>query len=131
MANFLLALLKKDSAHLNDYVHQAVFTPRVVSHLPRRYLSHWERVESRHYAIGWRIVGYKGRKVAYHGGYVQGYKAEIALCRNEQAGIVYLTNSPNKVASQTVPHFLDLLFEFQDKRRILTHSEDAGQSNES
>ncbi len=127
MASFLQALLKKDSPYLNNHVHQAVFTPRVPSHLPRRYLSHWERVESKHYAIGWRIVGYKGRKVAYHGGYVQGYKAEIALCRNEQAGIIYLTNSPNKVASQTVPRFLDLLFDFKDTRRILTQSEDSGQ----
>ncbi len=99
---------------------RTVFTPQVVSPLSRRYLNHWEGVDSKQYAIGWRIIGYKGRKVAYHGGYVQGYKAEIAVCEKEHTGIVYLTNAPNKTASKTVPRFLDILFETTDQRKLLT-----------
>jgi len=68
--------------------------------------------------------------VAYHGGYVNGYKAEIALCENENVGIVFLTNSPNSMATKTVPEFLGKLFEFQDTRRILTQAEDPELSNE-
>lgn len=120
MAQFLLALQNNNTQGLNENIQQTVFTPQVISPLPRRYFSNWTRVDSKHYAIGWRIVRYKGRTVAYHGGYVQGYKAEIALCKSENAGIVYLSNSPNSLASKTVPRFLDLLFEFQDTRQILT-----------
>lgn len=131
MSNFLLALLKKNDPVLTEDLHRAVFTPQVVSHLSPRYLRNWNRVESKHYAIGWRIVGYKGRKVAYHGGYVNGYKAEIALCENEKTGIIFLTNSPNSLATQTVPRYLDLLFEFQDTRRILTDAEEPETTNKS
>jgi beta-lactamase class C len=124
MTNFLKALLNENEPVLNKKVHQAIFTPQVNSHLSRRYFRNWDRVDSKQYAIGWRIVGYKGRKVAYHGGYVNGYKAEIALCENEKTGIVFLTNSPNSLATQTIPRYLDLLFEFQDTRRIRTDAEE-------
>lgn len=130
MTNFLKALLNKKEPVVNPHVHQAVFTPQVNSHLSRRYFRNWDRVDSKQYAIGWRIVGYKGRKVAYHGGYVNGYKAEIALCENENVGIVFLTNSPNSMATKTVPEFLGKLFEFQDTRRILTQAEEPELSNE-
>jgi beta-lactamase class C len=131
MTNFLKALLNKTNPVVSPHVQEAVFTPQVDSHLPRRYFRNWDHVDSKQYAIGWRIVGYKGRKVAYHGGYVNGYKAEIALCENENAGIVFLTNSPNSMAAKTVPAFLDKLFEFQDTRRILTQTEESELSNES
>jgi beta-lactamase class C len=62
--------------------------------------------------------------VAYHGGYVHGYKAEIAFCKQDDIGIVFLTNSPNSTASKSVPGFLDLLFEYNDNKRILTDAAD-------
>ncbi|MFW5822914.1 MAG: serine hydrolase domain-containing protein [Tangfeifania sp.] len=130
MTSFLKALLNKKEPVVSPQVHQAVFTPQVNSHLSRSYFRNWDRVDSKQYAIGWRIVGYKGRKVAYHGGYVNGYKAEIALCENENVGIVFLTNSPNSMATKTVPEFLGKLFEFQDTRRILTNAEESGLANE-
>ncbi len=120
MSNFLLALLNNNDHTINENVHQAVFTPQVTSPLNHRYFRFWDHVDSKQYAIGWRIVGYKGRQVAYHGGYVNGYKAEIAYCKDDDIGIVYLSNSPNAVASQTVPEFLNLLFEFNDNKLILT-----------
>jgi beta-lactamase class C len=131
MTNFLKALLNKKNPVVSPHVQEAVFTPQVDSYLPRRYFRNWDHVDSKQYAIGWRIVGYKGRKVAYHGGYVNGYKAEIALCENENVGIVFLTNSPNSMATKTVPAFLDKLFEFQDTRRILTQTEESELSNKS
>ncbi len=50
----------------------------------------------------------QGHHVAYHGGYVQGYRAEIAYCRDEDFGIAYLTNSPGGVGSGVVPELLDM-----------------------
>jgi len=111
MANFLLALTDNDSA--SSHIFSEVLTPQVLSPLRRVYLRQWKGVESKHYGLGWRIIGYKGKQIAYHGGYVQGYRAEIALCRDEEIGIVYLTNSPGNVGSWVVPTFLDMYFELE------------------
>lgn len=116
MGQFLLTLSGSDSSILNTNVAKKVLTPQVVSPLRWNYLRKWGKVESKHYALGWRIIGYKGRPIAYHGGYLRGYRAEIALCRDEEFGIAFLTNSPNGVGSMTVPVFLDMYFEMGEPR---------------
>ena len=132
MANFMLALLNKENAVVDSKIRQTVFAPQINSHLSRRYLHRWDKVDSKQYALGWRIIGYKGRKVAYHGGYVQGYRAEIALCEKEDVGIVFLCNSPNSIAAKSVPDFLNLFFEYKDKNGILTDAQTTGtRSNDS
>ncbi|NOR74923.1 MAG: serine hydrolase, partial [Draconibacterium sp.] len=118
MSKFLLTLLDAESSIINDAVRKLIFTPQVQSPLKRNYLQRWDRVDSKHYSIGWRIIGYKDRKIAYHGGYVQGYRAEIALCEDEEIGIAFLSNSPNSTGSKTIPTFLNLLFELKDKENI-------------
>lgn len=123
MARFLLALLNENNPILNDEIQQTIFQPQVVSPLSRGYFRFWENVSHKNYGIGWRIVDYKGTRVAYHGGYVHGYKAEIALCKQEDIGIVYLTNSPNSVASQSVPKFLNKFFEYRQNKPILADAE--------
>ena len=123
MAHFLLALINKKNSVVDNEIRQTVFAPQVNSHLSRSYLHRWDKVDSKQYAIGWRIIGYKGRKVAYHGGYVQGYRAEIALCEKEDVGIVFLCNSPNSIAAQSIPDFLNLFFEYKDKNGILTDAQ--------
>ncbi len=122
MGNFLLHLTSNDSTALNSEIQKTVFTPQVVSPLKRSYLSHWDRVDSKEYALGWRIIGYKGRTVAYHGGYVSGYKTEVAYCSDEKIGIAFLSNSPNSVASESVPVLLNLLFKFSDNKKTLTQN---------
>ena len=107
MARFLLVLSGNDSADYINRVTGEVLSPQVVSPLRWNYLRRWDGVESKHYGLGWRIIGYEGRQIAYHGGYVQGYQAEIALCREEELGIIYLSNSPNGLSSKIVPMFLE------------------------
>lgn len=132
MAHFLLALINKKNSVVDNEIRQTVFTPQINSHLSRSYLHRWDKVDSKQYAIGWRIIGYKGRKVAYHGGYVQGYRAEIALCEKEDVGIVFLCNSPNSIAAQSIPDFLNIFFEYKDKNGILTDAQTSkNQGNQS
>jgi beta-lactamase class C len=114
MGNFLLAFSTMDSSALKQDVAETVLHPQVISPLRWNYLRKWDRVDSKHYALGWRVFGYKGRTVAYHGGYVQGYRAEIALCQEEELGIAFLSNSPNGIESTIVPYFLNAFFELKD-----------------
>lgn len=118
MKNFLLTLLNDSSKAINSKVEETIFTPQIQTDLSRGYFSQWNKVDSKEYGIGWRIVGYKGRKVAYHGGFVRGYRAEIALCKDENVGIVYLSNSPSTISAKSVPEFLNRLFDFKDKQKL-------------
>jgi beta-lactamase class C len=122
MKNFLLTLLNDTSKVINSHVEEMIFTPQIQTDLSRGYFSQWNKVDSKEYGIGWRIVGYKGRKVAYHGGFVRGYRAEIALCKDEQVGIVYLSNSPSTIAARSVPEFINRLFDFKDQQKLSTNS---------
>jgi beta-lactamase class C len=120
MKNFLLTLLADTTTSLNN-VEEMIFAPQIQTDLSRGYFSQWNKLDSREYGIGWRIVGYKGRKVAYHGGYVKGYRAEIALCKEEQIGIVYLSNSPTAIAAKSVPEFINRLFDFKDQQKLTSN----------
>jgi len=110
MGHFLLNLNGSSPQVFSADMADSIFTPRVKTALKWSYLRHWEKVDSKAYGIGWRIIGYHGHPVAYHGGYVQGYHAEIALCRDERIGIAWLTNSPGSVGAEAVPLFLDMYF---------------------
>lgn len=122
MAQFLIGLLDEDKPLLSEEICQTLFEPQIVTHLRSGYFRYWDQVQSKNYGLGWRLVDYKNRNIAYHGGYVHGYKAEIALCKQEQIGIVYLTNSPNTVASQSIPTFLNAFFEHKNNKTIIAET---------
>ncbi len=111
MAHFLIALSDREGTHSIHRIADTVMSPQVISPLRWNYLRNWSRVGSKHYGLGWRIIGYKAHDIAYHGGYVQGYRSEIAICREKEIGIAFLTNSPNRVGSMVVPSFLDMYFD--------------------
>lgn len=125
LGQFLIALTDDDSKVISDDARTIVFTPQVKSPLKRTYFRSWGRgIQSKQYSIGWRIVDYKGHKVAYHGGYVLGYKAEIALCEEEEIGIALLCNSPNSATAQNIPTFLNMLFEEKEKLALENSTKD-------
>ena len=128
MKNFLLTLLNDSAAPAKNHIEDIIFTPQIETKLSRGYFSQWEKVDSKSYGIGWRLVDYKGRKVAYHGGYVKGYRAEIAMCKDERIGIVYLSNSPSAIAARSVPEFLNRIFEFKDKQKLAKNNLPGGSS---
>ena len=116
MAQFLLAISAKNDDLFSAKAREITFTPQVDSPLKRTYYRNWDKIESKKYAIGWRIIEYKNHTVAHHGGYVSGYQSEIAVCNEEEIGIAVLTNSPNNFFSSEVPAFLNLFFDFKNKQ---------------
>lgn len=115
MGQFLIAVSAKDDNLLSNGAREIIFTPQIETPLRRTYYRNWDKIESKQYAIGWRIVNYKNHKVANHGGYVSGYQSEIAVCEEEELGIAILTNSPNSYFSEGVPAFLSLFFDYKNK----------------
>ncbi|TQV82584.1 beta-lactamase family protein [Exilibacterium tricleocarpae] len=92
---------------------KAVHTPQVRT---TRRLAHyvppaWNGVENTHYALGWRTFDFNGEEgFLHHGGWVAGVRTEMAFNPRLNMGIVYLSNSASRHASEVVPVFLRLYF---------------------
>ena len=111
MEQWLLALLGQKPEMMPDTILSSLSTPLIYTPLKWRYTRYWKPFRERYYSLGWRIYNYQGRKIVYHGGYIRGYRAEIAFCAEENVGIAFLQNSPNGLASRCVPTFFDLFLE--------------------
>jgi beta-lactamase class C len=111
MGQWLLALLGYQPEFMPDTVISTITTPVIYTPLKWRYTRYWKPFRERYYSLGWRIYHYQGKKIMYHGGYIRGYRAEIAFCPSEDVGIAFLQNSPNNLASRCVPTFMDLILE--------------------
>lgn len=111
MGQWLIALLGYQPQWVSDSVISSISTPVIYTPLKWQYTRYWQPFRERHYSLGWRIYQYKGKKIMYHGGYIRGYRAEIAFCPSEDVGIAFMQNSPNNLASRCVPTFMDLFLE--------------------
>ncbi len=60
------------------------------------------------YALGWRVLDMHDRTIIYHGGFVNGYRTEIAFDPKDKVGIVVLSNAMSNFIGQSAPHFFDL-----------------------
>lgn len=66
------------------------------------------------YGLGWRVFDFgKHKNFAHHGGWVQGYRAEVVFNRDLQMGMAFLTNSETKLARNIIFKYLDF---FQDSQ---------------
>lgn len=64
---------------------------RTTGQLRRRY---WrDIIDDAHYGMGWRVYDLDGLTVIYHGGWVQGFRADIAFAPELNLGIAILLNA--------------------------------------
>ena len=73
----------------------------------RRFSRHWDGVNQSHYGMGWRVLDNHGQKIVYHGGYVNGYRSEIAFAPEEGIGISILTNAGSSYPLTVIPGFFN------------------------
>lgn len=84
-----------------------VGTPYI--HIVQSSARYWgSGLESRDYGLGWRIFTYKGDTLLYHGGFVQGYRAEVVVWPAKEIAMAMVMNSPNLLAQKAVPFFVNL-----------------------
>ncbi len=82
-----------------------VFKPVVKTDKERRIFPRWLPRDAAAYAMGWRVLDDQGDTIIYHGGYVNGYKSEIALNRKDGIGICVLFNAATPLSNNCVPEF--------------------------
>lgn len=73
----------------------------------RRFSRHWSGVNKSHYGMGWRMLDNHGQKIVYHGGYVNGYRSEIAFSPEDGTGICILINSNSSYPLTVIPDFFN------------------------
>ncbi|MDA1369558.1 MAG: serine hydrolase [Proteobacteria bacterium] len=83
----------------------------VISTPRGNYFNRWSGLEKAYYAIGWRVLDYKGMRAIHHGGGVRGYRSEMVFVPAANIGMVLLLNAESNMANDVVPAFLDSLLE--------------------
>ena len=108
MAQYLLAMLGNRPDVLSEEIRQDLATPVVSTPIRNRYFRRWQGLRKSSYGLGWRIVELEDDTLLYHGGYVAGYRAEIAVSLRHGFGVCVLFNGGTGFASEAVPKFLEL-----------------------
>jgi beta-lactamase class C len=73
----------------------------------KRFSRYWNGVNESHYGMGWRVLDNGGQKIVYHGGYVNGYRTEIAFAPNDGLGICILINANSSYPLEVIPEFFE------------------------
>ena len=120
MERWLVLLLGHRPDIISDASLEFIFQPFVKSNNENRYFRRWNQLEEAYYGMGWRVLDLKTDTVVQHGGYVNGYRSEIALDRKEGIGICILTNGPSEMPGRCIPKFWDTYYSFRDSQRDST-----------
>lgn len=103
--------------HLKQITNKRV---RTVRDLRRRL---WrEHITDAHYALGWRVYQFGQEQLIYHGGWVEGFRAELAYSKERELGLVILLNAESNVVAELSTHFWSTMFtalQAQDKELML------------
>ncbi len=115
MAKWMIALLGERSNVIKRETLREIYKPEIETPRTRHYeFFRWPRFKKGYYGFGWRILNYGGDTLIYHGGYVDGYRSEVAFSPTKKTGIVILTNSTGILANQGVRVFFDLFDEYKN-----------------
>ena len=108
MARWLRAMMGGAPETIAPEVIQQVTSP-IVKTPKEKYKHRWrDHLQDAHYGLGWRIYNYAGTTIVYHGGWVQGFRAEMGFIPAQKVGIVVLLNCESIVANLFLPSFFDL-----------------------
>jgi beta-lactamase class C len=116
MARWLKALTTRQNNLLMASIKDEMFKPYVRATARNRYFRNWKKSSGSFYSLGWRILTFnKTDTLNYHGGYVNGYRSEIALKGSDGLGICVLVNSAGQLADRAIPEFFILYEKYKDK----------------
>ncbi len=84
-----------------------IFNPIICTSTKDTYVNLWDGVTDSYYAMGWRILDYRGRRIIYHGGNVNQYKTQLVVDPENKIAMCVLFNGPNPFNGPVIPTFLN------------------------
>jgi beta-lactamase class C len=70
-----------------------------------------QHLRSAHYGLGWRVYDFKGIQLNYHGGWVQGYRADVSFSPELGIGYAFLMNAESNLINEVTADFWDQAIE--------------------
>jgi beta-lactamase class C len=116
MAQWMIALLGNREDVISKSTLAQLYTPVVRARSKNRNYGRMHRLNDSFYGLGWRILYYPNDTLIYHGGYVNGYRSEVALNPKDKIAVCILANAPGELADNGIPLFFDL---FNTKREAI------------
>ena len=110
MGKWLTAQMGGRPSVMDPALVETLIRPRVetVRDLRRKY---WrEMLSEAHYGLGWRIYRLGDHEIAYHSGWVSGYRADLAWSREHGIGIAVLMNVEGSSISELTTSFWRMAF---------------------
>ena len=102
---WLIAQLGHQPQVLSEQVLAGISSKKVKTRRDLR-RKEWRRyLTDAHYGLGWRVYQFGQDTLMYHGGWVQGYRAEIAYSREHQLGLVMLMNAESNAINEMGTYF--------------------------
>jgi len=124
MGKWLVAQMGGQPEVLDPAVIDTLTAPRVKT-VRDTYRKFWRDLLSEaYYGLGWRIYRLGEHQIAYHSGWVSGYRADIAWSAEHQIGIAVLMNVEGSSINELTTTFWRMAFEQlptavgQDERRV-------------
>ncbi len=111
MGKWLVAQMGGQPAVIDPTVIETLTRPRVETRRDT-YRKYWrDLVSQAHYGLGWRIYRMGSHDIAYHSGWVSGYRADIAWSAEHGIGIVVLMNVEGSSINEFTTTFWRLALE--------------------
>lgn len=107
MGAWLQLLLGHRPDIVADTTLDHVFRPVIKTDKERRIFSSWLPRDAASYALGWRVLQDGDDTIIYHGGYVNGFKSEIAFNRHDGIGVCILFNAHSELSRTCIPAFFE------------------------
>lgn len=116
MEVWLRAMLGEYPQQVSPSMVATLTTPKVKTkrELNRR---EWrEHLQDAYYGLGWRVYDFDGYKLNYHGGWVKGYRADVAFAPDQQVGYAMLMNAESNLINGFSAEFWETYFEQYKKQ---------------
>ncbi|MFT6088213.1 MAG: beta-lactamase class C [Glaciecola sp.] len=95
------------------------------------YRRQWRKfLSDAHYGLGWRIYDFAGNTLNYHGGWVQGYRADIAFSPEYGVGYVMLMNAESNLINEFTPDFWARSFKHLKQASLVAGSSESAKTED-
>lgn len=115
MAIWVRAMLGEYPNVVSPTIIDTVTTPQIKTKRELRRRDWRKFLNDAHYGLGWRIYDFEGHKLNYHGGWVQGYRADVAFAPDQEVGYAMLMNAESNLINGFTAKFWQAYFESEKR----------------
>lgn len=128
MAKWMVALLGNRPDVIKPETLEELYKPKIKAPSKNRNYGRMHRLSNSYYGLGWRVLHYPNDTLIYHGGFVNGYRSEVAINPKERIAVCILANAPGDLADNGIPLFFNLFEPRRDsivawEKKIKSHAE--------